>query len=447
MMIDSFLLLAESKDVAGEIFMLISPHAGYGFSASTAAFGYKLVEKNSYKTIIILAPTHHKVFTGIALYEEGSFATPLGRVEIDEKFIKLLIGRSDEIFIDHSAFNREHSIEVQLPFLQKVSPGAKIVPVLVGDCSLESSRKIANLFKEAAEGRNDVLFVISSDLYHGYDFEEADKVDGITLKYIENMDSEGLYYALREGKAQACGGMALVIGLNIANSMGNSKIEILNHTNSSKVTGRTNKGDWTVGYASCAVYKQEGIRMLNNQQKKRLLDIGRKSIEMHLKTGKKLQVSENDPALNQKMGAFVTLNEKGELRGCIGNLTGNQAIYLTVRDMAVEAAVNDPRFSPLKLTELNNINIEISVLSPLEKVDSYQKIQMGKHGVLVRKGINSGVFLPQVAMETGWSREEFLNYLCAHKAGLHEDAWRDKDTMLYVFTAEVFSEEGVEQDK
>jgi len=142
MMIDSFLLLAESKDVAGEIFMLISPHAGYGFSASTAAFGYKLVEKNSYKTIIILAPTHHKVFTGIALYEEGSFATPLGRVEIDEKFIKLLIGRSDEIFIDHSAFNREHSIEVQLPFLQKVSPGAKIVPVLVGDCSLESSRKI-----------------------------------------------------------------------------------------------------------------------------------------------------------------------------------------------------------------------------------------------------------------------------------------------------------------
>jgi AmmeMemoRadiSam system protein A len=180
--------------------------------------------------------------------------------------------------------------------------------------------------------------------------------------------------------------------------------------------------------------------MLNKNQRKRLLEIARSSIETYLKTGKKLQVSETDPVLLKEMGAFVTLHEGGQLRGCIGNLIGSQPLYLTVRDMAVEAAVDDPRFSPVKLSELKNIEIEISALSPMQRIDNPEKIQLGVHGVLVRRGFNSGVFLPQVATETGWSKEEFLSNLCAHKAGLSPLAWKDKSTEIYIFTAEVFSE-------
>jgi len=180
--------------------------------------------------------------------------------------------------------------------------------------------------------------------------------------------------------------------------------------------------------------------LLNQEQRKKLLGIARKSLETYLKSGKKLEISETDPVLTKEMGAFVTLQEKGQLRGCIGRLIGDQPLYLTVRDMAVEAAVGDPRFPPVELSELKDIEMEISALSPMERVDSADKIQLGVHGVLVRKGYRSGVYLPQVATETGWSREEFLSSLCAHKAGLAADAWKDPSTEIYIFSAEVFSE-------
>jgi AmmeMemoRadiSam system protein A len=144
--------------------------------------------------------------------------------------------------------------------------------------------------------------------------------------------------------------------------------------------------------------------------------------------------------LLKEMGAFVTLHEHGQLRGCIGNLMGQEPLYLTVRDMAVEAAVGDPRFPAVELSEAKELEIEISVLSPMERIDSVDKIELGKHGVLVKRGFRSGVFLPQVATETGWSKEEFLSHLCAGKAGLSPDAWKDKATEIYIFSAEVFSE-------
>ncbi len=184
--------------------------------------------------------------------------------------------------------------------------------------------------------------------------------------------------------------------------------------------------------------------MLNKNQRKRLLEIARKSIQEYLSTGKKMEVTETDPLLLKEMGAFVTLHKHGELRGCIGNLVGQQPLYLTVKDMAVEAATGDPRFSPVQLTELENIEIEISALSPLKRIESADEIKMGIHGVLLRRGFNSGVFLPQVATETGWSKEEFLSKLCEDKAGISSDAWKDKSTEIYIFTAEVFSEKEIQ---
>jgi AmmeMemoRadiSam system protein A len=302
---------------------------------------------------------------------------------------------------------------------------------------------------------------------HRYDYDEVGMVDKLTLSYLEKMDFAGLYNGFRENKLEMCGMLPVVTTLILSKGLGHHKINVLQHTDSSEVTGKKNKGIWTVGYASCVIngerpsttlrtalsersesngrsrtidQERGEVAMLSKEQRKKLLALARKSIETYLKTGKKLELTETDPLLLKEMGAFVTLHKQGQLRGCIGNLVGKQPLYLTVRDMALEAAVDDPRFSPVTPDELKDIEIEISALSPLQRIESADEIKMGIHGVLLRRGFNSGVFLPQVATETGWSKEEFLSNLCSHKAGLPALAWKDKSTEIYIFTAEVFAE-------
>ena len=440
-MLDTFLNLAQPEPVQGNIFALISPHAGYGYSGAIAAWGYKLLQNKSYKTVIIIGPSHYYGFKGVSVYPDGVFRTPLGDLIVDSEFTQQLLNKDDEIFFDPQAFAKEHSVEVQLPFLQKALSNFKIVPIVMGDVSFSACQKLANLLKRAiGQQRQDVLVVASTDMYHGYDYQEADIVDNLTLAYLKNMDADGLYKGLREGKLQLCGGFPVVSTLILAKDLGHNKLKVLNQTNSVLVTGKKMKGTWTVGYVSCVIDKEGEAAMLNKNQRKKLLEIARKSIETYLATGKKLELTETDPLLLKKMGAFVTLHKNSQLRGCIGNLISEGPLSLTVRDMAVESAVSDPRFSPVQLTELEKIEIEISALSPLERIDNPDKIQLGVHGVLIRRGFSSGVFLPQVATETGWSKEEFLSNLCAHKAGLSPDAWKDKSTEIYIFTAEVFSE-------
>jgi len=438
-MIEGFLFKAKPDLMPREIFALISPHAGYGYSGETAAYAYKLIEGKPYKTVIVIAPSHQHSLSNVSVYPEGVFRTPLGDIMVDREFTQKLLNKIHDVSFDAEAFAKEHAVEVQLPFLQKTLAYFKIVPIVMGDCTFDTCQRLAILLKNAIGNRKDVLVVASTDMYHGYDYEVAKEVDAKTISYINNLDAEGLYNGLRDGTLQLCGGFGVVTTLLLSKQLGHDKVKVLNYTTSAQVTGKMEKGIWTVGYVSCAI--DEETKMLNKEQKIKLLKIARKSIETFLSTGKKLEVEESDPALNKEMGAFVTLHDRGQLRGCIGNIVGKGPLYLTVRDMAVESATDDPRFDSLKLKELNNIDIEISALTPLERINDPEKIIMGKHGVLVRKGFYSGVFLPQVATETGWGRDEFMSNLCAHKAGLPADAWKDPDTEIYIFSADVFSEE------
>ena len=441
-MIDTFLNAANPEAAEGNIFALISPHAGYGFSGGIAAFGYKLIKGKSYKTVIVIGRSHRYNFNGAAVYPEGKFRTPLGDIGVDEEFAQKLLKQDPEVTFKPEVFSaEEHTVEVQLPFLQKVLKDFKIVPIIVGDMTLSNCQKLADLLKTAIGERKDVLVVASTDMYHGGDYQALGATDNLTISFLKNMDSAGLYYGLREEKLQLCGGFGVVTALILSKELGHKKLQVLKYTNSADVTGV--KSSWMVGYVSCAIDREGGVAMLNKAQRKRLLEIARNSIQAYLKTGKKLELTDTDPLLLKEMGAFVTLHKHGELAGCIGNLVGQQPLYLTVRDMAVEAAVNDPRFSPLKLDELKDIEIEISALSPMQRIESTDEIKMGTHGVLVRSGFNSGVFLPQVATETGWSKEEFLSHLCSDKAGLPPLAWKDKATEIYIFTAEVFSEKEI----
>lgn len=170
---------------------------------------------------------------------------------------------------------------------------------------------------------------------------------------------------------------------------------------------------------------------------KELLEIAKNAVETYIKTGRIIEVEKISSDLAQPQGAFVTLKENRDLRGCIGTFSADKPLYKTVIEMAIAAATQDPRFSPVSKDELNKLEYEISVLSPLRKINSWKEIEIGKHGVEIKQGNRSGVFLPQVATENNWNLNTFMSVLCSQKAGLPPDCWKNPETEIYVFTAQI----------
>lgn len=448
--LDSYFKEAKVGTIDGNIVAIIAPHAGLMYSGPVAAYSYKAVEGRNYSTVVILGFCHRKSFDGVSVCKDGYFNTPLGGIAVDSQFAADLMARGKNIIFYPEAFKDENSIEMQLLFIKKVLPEAKIVSIAFGASSFLYCEEISNALADMLKNRNDVLLVASTDMSHYHSEEDARKIDLASVELLKNFSARRIFDESAAGEQIFCGYMPAATVLLTAKKTGAGKIDILQYSNSGNITGDTKS---VVGYVSAVIYKNsgeaeksaeiklEGRKMLlNDVQQKKLLKIARDTITTYLETGKILAVKEDDPVINKEMGAFVTLRENGLLRGCIGNIIGRGPLYLTVRDMAIESAAGDPRFSRVKPEEMTDIDIEISVLSELSKIKSADEIELGAHGVLIRKGFASGVFLPQVATETGWSKEEFLSCLCSQKAGLLPDAWKTGDADMYVFTAEVFGE-------
>ncbi len=179
---------------------------------------------------------------------------------------------------------------------------------------------------------------------------------------------------------------------------------------------------------------------LNEQAQKELLALARRTLELYLSDQALLSLKSETPLLQRKSGAFVTLHAQGELRGCIGRMFAEEPLHQTVRDMAIAAATEDFRFEPVSFEELFQIDIEISVLTPFQKIQDLDEIEVGKHGLFITQGRHRGLLLPQVASEHAWNREEFLAHTCI-KAGLLPKAWMDPKTQIEIFSAQVFGEE------
>lgn len=455
--LDSYLKEAKAEPIDGDIAAIIAPHAGLMYSGPVAAYSYRAVEGRSYNTVVILGFCHRKSFDGVSVYKDGYFNTPLGSLTVDSQFAADLMARGKNIIFYPEAFKDENSLEMQLLFIKKVLPEAKIVPIVFGTSSFSCCETVSDALAGMLKNRNDVLLVASTDMSHYHPEEEARKIDLASVELLKNFSARQIFDKSVTGGQIFCGYMPVAIVLLTAKKIGAGKIDILQYSNSGNITGDTKS---VVGYVSAVIYKKtegslsseayrkektskpakEEKMLLNDAQQKKLLKIARDTIITYLKTGHALEIKEDDPVLNKEMGAFVTLHKNGELRGCIGNIIGRGPLYLTVRNMAVESATGDPRFSRVKPEEMKDIDIEISVLSELNKIESADEIELGVHGVLIRKGFASGVFLPQVAAETGWSKEEFLSCLCSEKAGLLPDAWKTGEADMYVFTAEVFGE-------
>ncbi len=462
--LDGYLAAADVEPINGTIKAIIVPHAGLAYSGGVAAYGYKAVRNKGYSTVLLLGFCHRMSFDGISVFKEGSFETPLGPIEVDSEMASDIISKSGIAFYKPEAFANENSVEMELLFIKRALPGARIVPMAFGSREFSAARSMADVLSGIMKKRDDVLLVVSTDMSHYLSYETAGKVDMTSIEFLKDFDAQEIYDRSVRGEQLFCGYIPVATALLAAKKIGAGGIKILKYANSGDITGDRQR---VVGYVSAAIYEDNGdsgsgadsevvfeayqdqgdkgeVKMekslLNTSQRKRLLEIAREAIRTYLESGKVPEVVEADETLNKEMGAFVTLHEDGRLRGCIGNIIGRGPLYLTVRDVAIEAATRDHRFSKVTPEELGKIDIEISVLSELEKVTDVDKIEMGVHGVLVRKGFASGVFLPQVATETGWSRDEYMSNLCAHKAGLMPDAWKTGGIDIYIFTAEVFGE-------
>jgi len=442
-MVDDFIDKPQPEPIEGDVVAIIVPHAGYEYSGWVAGYAFKAVKDKPFNTAIIIAPSHRYSFDGLSVLAKDSYLTPLGKVAIDKKITDKLLQFDKRINYHAKAFSAEHAAEVEIPFVQTALKGCKIVVIITGTHSYDTAILLREALSSLLKERDDVLLIASSDMSHHHLDSNARLIDGGTLSIIEKLDPDMLFLRLSSGESELCGRTGVVGVMMAARELGADKVKILRYATSADVTGDNRA---VVGYSAIALYRSSAkkendmIELLTASQKKRLLQIARRTLKSYIEKREVPEIEENDPTLNQEMGAFISLYKNGQLRGCIGNMVGKGPLYKTVQDMAIAAATEDPRFSPVAENKLKNIDIEISVLSQMEKIDDPEKIVMGRHGVMVQSGFRSGVYLPQVATEAGWNREEFMDSLCLHKAGIAADSWKSGECDIYIFTAEAFSD-------
>lgn len=443
--VDDFLSNAGRADVQGRILALIVPHAGYDYSGQVAAYSFKQLENTRFKKIIIISPSHYVGFDGISIYNKGSFETPLGLVKIDEELAGRIIQRNKRFIFYPEAHQKEHAIEVELPFLQRIykDKDFRIVPIVMGSPASEDIKILSDALYDVAD--NDTLIIISVDLSHYYPYDKAVALDASGINAVKNLDPDQLVRQINDKATEIDAPVAVLAMIVFANHSG-AKAELLKYANSGDVTGDKSR---VVGYSSFLVYvpdksEEKGeIAMekeyLSKEEKEKLLEIAKLSI-IEAVTGKRQFLPNvTEDRLKENCGAFVTIKENSRLRGCIGYIQAVKPLYETIKDAAKSAAVNDYRFNPVGQDELEKLELEISVLTPLKKIKDISEIEVGRHGLYMKQGFNSGLLLPQVAVEYNWDKETFLKETCG-KAGLPQDAWKDKSTEIYIFSAEIFGE-------
>ena len=440
--VDSLLALHGGDKQYADLAAVIVPHAGYYYSGNVAAAAYMSIPADrKHKRIFLLGPSHHEWLDGASVNTASDYySTPLGHVRVDGE-TALRLTEADSVFSYRpKAHDREHCLEVQLPFLQRLFQDVPpIVPIIISTNDYRKLKRIAEVLKPYLAEEN--LFVISSDFSHYPTYEDACMVDARTGKAVEQ------FIAVLEGNAKsgirnlatsACGEQAIAT-LMLMMQDGGYEVKHLLYQNS----GDTDNHDHSrvVGYHAFAVLRKADTGFhLSGDEKQMLKEIALTSIKDSL-DGKPITKPDSSfftlhSSFIQKCGAFVSLHKQGRLRGCIGHFGEDVPLHETVAEMARAAAFDDPRFAPVRKEELEDIDIEISVLTPMRRIESLDEFELHRHGIYIRKGYRSGTFLPQVADEVNWTKEEFVGHCAQDKAGIGWDGWREAE--LYVYEAIVF---------
>jgi hypothetical protein len=458
---------------------LVVPHAGWAYSGAVAAAAYRLLPAGSFGRVVVLAPSHHGAFGGYALDDARAYRTPLGEVPLDREAVESLKG-SGLARVVPGVTGPEHAVEIELPFLQATLGRFSLVPILVGRAGAPEQRAFAQRLARLDDGKT--LFVFSTDFTHygprfGYaPFGPAAgaharirALDATALALLSRLDADGFRAFVEEHDATICGrnGLATMLEL-LARIAPRAHATLLAHWASGEMPG--SKGDASVDYAALAFTREAGATgapltappvpapvpagapPLPGAIGRLLVLLARGALEADLagdtaRLAAALDDLEDAPEASRLQAVFVTLKKTdpleiarlGELRGCIGQVVPTYPLDLAVVRSALDAALDDPRFPEVEPWELPKLAVGVTVLSPIVPVASWREIRIGTHGVVLEKGAHRALFLPQVAVEQGWTLEETLDHL-ALKAGLGRRDWRS-GASFSVFTGQLFREE------
>lgn len=446
-LVDAY-LSAQPPDLGAAPAALIVPHAGYQFSGSVAGKAYAALKGRSYARVIVIGFSHQMLVRGASVLRVDAYETPLGSIPVDTATVDTLL-KCPVVTEQPAPHRTEWSTENQLPFLQRALKEFKMVEVLVGDLAADERTALADAVRPLADSAT--LLVVSSDFTHyGPNFGYVPFRDNIpkNLQMLNNMavhrivqiDLPGWEQHLTETRDTICGRNPIGLLLKVVEPWEDVQAAAVAADSSGRQTG-----DWTnsVTYTSLAFWRAGSG--LADTEKQTLLRLARDTVTQFLKTGVK---PDADPAkydltavLKARGAVFVTLKNAGRLRGCIGHIVAVGPLCESVIENACQAC-KDPRFVTDPITEAEGpaLTVEISVLSPTRRVHDLETIVVGRDGLIMARGSRRGVFLPQVPTEQGWDRTQYLTHLCG-KAGLPSDAWKDPQTEVYRFTAQVFHEE------
>jgi AmmeMemoRadiSam system protein B/AmmeMemoRadiSam system protein A len=475
--VDSYVRQAKVEPIAGRLLAVIVPHAGYLYSGAVAGHSFRAMQEAGCAdhVIVVIGDTH----TGngsadVAVWAGGAFETPLGSIPVDETVGQALLvadnAASAGIEFDRKAFANEHPVENQLPFIQAVCPGARIVPIVIHRHSLENAQLLADALV-AALGDRPALIVASTDLSHYHSYDEARAMDQVALQAIASLDPQAVADSPQRCAELGLGGSdpltmcsqgSVMTALAAARRMGADRASVLHYANSGDVP--VGQRDQVVGYGAVALWQSEDgvgipasqfpesisqpteesrpaeLLSLSPEAQEELLVLARQTVTQFLNTETFPTFHTDDPALLQPLGAYVTYEKQGELRGCVGRIEADRPAFLNVQYAAVAAALADSRFPAIAPEELDELDIEVTLLEPLRQVESPDEIQIGRDGVIMRVGADKGaLYLPQVPPEQGWDLQATLLNLC-RKAGLPDDAWQRDDARFYAFTGQWFAE-------
>jgi AmmeMemoRadiSam system protein B/AmmeMemoRadiSam system protein A len=449
----------------GPIIAMIAPHAGLRFSGAVAAASYRPLREQQVERVFLLGPSHRARYQGIALPAPDlrAYATPLGELPIDRGAVDALRGRSG--FTGPSAaHDREHSLEMHAIFLAAVHPGVRLVPLVVGRLGdAAQTRAIASQLRGLLEP-SDVVMASSDFTHYGPNYGYQPFRDDVPRRLAELLrgavaplldpDLEAFDAHLAKTGDTICGREPIRLLLALLPDSVSSQ-QVADDT-SGRITGDYRN---SVSYLSALYHRsggwpraagpqhgahlQQGPQVLDVRGRAVALQLARRTLESFLETGRvpdedELEVPAAGP-FREVYGTFVTLKKDGRLRGCVGHIFPVQSLWRDLRENAIAAAVHDRRFPPVQASELDDLQMEISVLTHPEAIPDPDAFVVGRHGVVLNALGRQSVFLPQVAPEQGWDRDTTLSYL-ARKAGLKAEVWRTPAARLDVFEAQVFAE-------
>ena len=400
-MIESF---TDEKVAKEEVIGLVSPHAGYIYSGPVAG---AVISKVKFKdTFVIIGPNHTGRGKPLSIMTQGTWKTPLGEVEIDSELGRQILAASSHLEEDHVAHQDEHSIEVQLPFLQYFKRGIRLVPIMLaytsGDTYKEIGKELAKAIKELNKG---VVIIASSDMTHYEPQESAQRKDTQAIEAILDLNEDELLKRVDELDISMCGYAPTASLISAARELGATGAELVRYQTS---------GDTTGDYSAVVGYAGVIITMMHP-----LVRLARKTVETFVKEGKVPEPGELTPEMRQKAGVFVSIHKHGGLRGCIGTFEPQREnVAQEIMTNAIGSATRDPRFPPVVPKELRELDYSVDVLTKPEPIESQDQLDPQKYGVIVECGIRRGLLLPDLE---GVDTVDYQIEICRQKAGIAPD--------------------------